>query len=210
LAFPLHFPFGIQKNHIKSIPPITGNRCFFWATQPSYSPKGRTAAQKCKYKLRPYLELGEYRIMPNHFHARVINIGADPRVCLETPTETTKLTDADNLIKEADVEHLVFRTSLHEGEHVGVISGNNIEIQGDHVGSPLHGVVGWFKTMTTNDYIRNVKQNGWLPFNKKLWQRNYFEHIIRKDNSFQLISNYIYNNPANWENDKFFVGRIMC
>jgi len=73
------------------------------------------------------------------------------------------------------------------------------------MGSPLHKAVQWFKTITTNDYIRNVKQNNWLAFNKKLWQRNYFEHIIQKDNSFQLISNYIYNNPVNWENDKFFV-----
>jgi REP element-mobilizing transposase RayT len=30
----------------------------------------------------PDIELGEYQIMPNHFHAIVINVGADPRACL--------------------------------------------------------------------------------------------------------------------------------
>lgn len=34
----------------------------------------------------------------------------------------------------------------------------------------------WFKTMTTNTYIRGVKQSNWEPFNRRLWQRNYWEH----------------------------------
>lgn len=37
-------------------------------------------------------------------------------------------------------------------------------ITGEHIGSPLHCVVQWFKTMTTNEYIRGVKQNGSPPF----------------------------------------------
>jgi REP element-mobilizing transposase RayT len=32
-----------------------------------------------------------------------------------------------------------------------------------------------------------------------LWQRNYYEHIIRDDKSFENITNYIKNNPINWE-----------
>jgi len=38
---------------------------------------------------------------------------------------------------------------------------------------------------------------------EKLWQRNYWEHIIRNEKSYQYIANYIVNNPANWEKDKF-------
>lgn len=70
-------------------------------------------------------------------------------------------------------------------------------IWGEHIGSPLHRVVQWFKTMTTNHYIRGVKQNGWEHFNGKLWQRNYWEHIIRNENEneHQRISQYIINNP---------------
>ncbi len=35
----------------------------------------------------------------------------------------------------------------------------------------------------------------------KLWQRNYYEHIIRNEASYHTIANYIINNPASWEND---------
>ena len=75
-------------------------------------------------------------------------------------------------------------------------------ISGEHIGSPLHRVIQWFKTMTTNEYIRGVKNNNWQRFNGKLWQRNYWEHIIRNENGYQNISNYIINNPLKWNDDK--------
>lgn len=37
-----------------------------------------------------------------------------------------------------------------------------------------------------------------------LWQRNYYEHIIRNQQSYDTISNYILNNPKKWAEDKFF------
>jgi REP element-mobilizing transposase RayT len=36
------------------------------------------------------------------------------------------------------------------------------------------------------------------------WQTRFHDHIIRDDNEFERIRNYIMNNPANWEMDKFF------
>jgi len=73
---------------------------------------------------------------------------------------------------------------------------------GEHTGSPIHRVVQWFKTMTTNEYIRGVKQNGWQPFPGKLWQRNYWERIIRDENELNRIRQYIINNPLKWETDE--------
>jgi hypothetical protein len=73
---------------------------------------------------------------------------------------------------------------------------------GEHTGSPLHRVIQWFKTMTTNEYIRGVKQNGWPSFPGKLWQRNYYEHIIRNENEMARIREYITNNPAQWALDR--------
>jgi REP element-mobilizing transposase RayT len=35
------------------------------------------------------------------------------------------------------------------------------------------------------------------------WQRNYHDHIIRNDHEFQMIRDYILDNPANWKQDKF-------
>jgi len=62
-------------------------------------------------------------------------------------------------------------------------------------------VVQWFKTMSTNEYIRGVKQRGWPAFPGKLWQRNYWEHIIRNETEFNHIREYIQNNPKKWASD---------
>ena len=67
--------------------------------------------------------------------------------------------------------------------------------QGEHIGSPLPQVVQWFKTMTTNEYIRGVKKHDWPPFAGKLWQRNYFDRIIRNEDELNRIREYILYNP---------------
>ncbi|MBL7729084.1 MAG: transposase [Dinghuibacter sp.] len=77
-----------------------------------------------------------------------------------------------------------------------------IENTGTNVGANVGRVVQWFKTMTTNEYIRGVKTLQWEPFNGKLWQRNYWEHIIRNENAYNRISEYIINNPQQWANDQ--------
>lgn len=64
-------------------------------------------------------------------------------------------------------------------------------------------MIGAFKSISTVKYIDGVKNLGWLPFNRKLWQRDYYEHIIRDEKAYQNISNYIVNNPAKWAKDKF-------
>jgi putative transposase len=118
----------------------------------------------------------EYSIMPNHFHAIIINVGVDLRVC----------PDPDSLQSGA---------SPQLGEPVN-------SNRGEHIGSPLPKVVQWFKTMTTNEYIRGVKQSDWEPFPKKLWQRNYFEHIIRNEDDLNCIRQYIRDNPMQWALDR--------
>jgi putative transposase len=66
----------------------------------------------------------------------------------------------------------------------------------------IGNVVDWFKTMTTNEYIRGVKTLGWKRFDGKLWQRNYWEHIIRNEDSYQRIAAYILENPSKWNDDQ--------
>ena len=125
----------------------------------------------------------EMVVMPNHFHCIIENVetvvGADLRVCPNNESDKSNTLGEHNLLGERD--------------------GN---LLGEHIGSPLRRVVQWFKTMTTNHYIRGVKQHNWKQFNGKLWQRNYWEHIIRNEKSYHNISNYIINNPKNWNNDK--------
>ena len=66
----------------------------------------------------------------------------------------------------------------------------------------LPDVVHRFKTLTTKRYADGVKQCGWTPFAGRLWQRNYYEHIIRDEESFDRIRQYIADNPARWTFDR--------
>ncbi|WP_114299711.1 transposase [Anaerobacterium chartisolvens] len=77
------------------------------------------------------------------------------------------------------------------------------EPEGRHAGLPLQQIIQWFKTMTTNEYIKMVKQNILPPFDKRIWQRNYHEHIIRNEDEYYRIAEYIQNNPTLWENDRY-------
>ena len=144
----------------------------------------------------PDIKCDQYVVMPNHFHAIIQNIGANPvganpvhanpvgadlRVCPSGENMSGEHVSGENM----------------SGEHV---SGEKIE--GEHVGSPLPRVIQWFKTMTTNEYIRGVKKHQWPRFPGKLWQRNYYEHVIRNENETNRIRKYITDNPAQWSTDR--------
>jgi REP element-mobilizing transposase RayT len=65
----------------------------------------------------------------------------------------------------------------------------------------LGDVVHRFKTMTTKRYADGVKQAGWATFRGRLWQRNYYEHIIRDEPALDRIRRYIDENPLRWAFD---------
>ena len=142
----------------------------------------------------------EMIIMPNHFHCIIENVGhtvgADLRVCPDTNIADT------NILGEQETNILgEHETNILGEQETNILGEQENYILGEHIGSPLHRVVQWFKTMTTNEYIRGVKTLGWKPFDGKLWQRNYWEHIIRNENSYHRIAQYILKNPQNWDND---------
>ena len=49
-----------------------------------------------------------------------------------------------------------------------------------------------------------------INLSTKLWQRNYYEHVIRTAESHQRIADYIANNPANWVIDKLHCRGGVC
>ena len=65
-----------------------------------------------------------------------------------------------------------------------------------HTGRSLQDAISFFKTMTTNEYIKGVKNNTFPPFNKKVWQKSYYDHIIRNQDDYNEIWEYIQNNPT--------------
>ena len=65
----------------------------------------------------------------------------------------------------------------------------------------LGRVVGAFKSITTHAYIQGVLSGKYPEFNKRLWQRNYYECIIDTDPAMANTRIYIQNNPSRWAED---------
>jgi hypothetical protein len=68
-----------------------------------------------------------------------------------------------------------------------------------HSNLSLGEIVGRFKSYTTTQYIAGVEKYEWKPFYEKLWQRGYYERIIRNKKELFAIRKYIINNPLNWK-----------
>ena len=63
---------------------------------------------------------------------------------------------------------------------------------------PLGRMIGAFKTVSTKRLNLTRKTPG-----RKVWQRNYYERVIRNDKELTAIREYIVNNPVRWELDKY-------
>ena len=72
---------------------------------------------------------------------------------------------------------------------------------GAHTGAPLQKIVQWLKTMTTNEYLKLIKAGISQNMNSKLWQRGYFEHVIRNEKDLSAVRQYINDNPLKWQFD---------
>ena len=174
----------------------------------------------------PDIVCHEMVIMPNHFHCIWENVGLDgalpvgadpcvrPHPCVR-PVENNATyiregghagppLQLNDTVSETTNNIIVDKYGGNEGGPMGPPLQMDDTNLGEHTGSPLSMVVRWFKTMSTNEYIRGVNELEWPPFDRKLWQRNYYEHIIRDDMSLQNISYYIMNNPAHWQEDDFY------
>jgi len=64
---------------------------------------------------------------------------------------------------------------------------------------PVGRLIGVFKTVTTKRFNETRHSVG-----EKIWQRNYYEHIIRNEDDYMRIFWYIQTNPSNWRNDKLW------
>ena len=120
----------------------------------------------------PSVQTDECVVMPDHFHGIII-VGA---VLCGRP-------DPDDTNAKFGCAH-------------------NESGQPHRVAPTLGNIVNWFKTMTTNQYIRGVKQGNWRPFPGRVWQRNYYEHVIRDEDELNHFRQYIADNPLNWQTDQ--------
>jgi REP element-mobilizing transposase RayT len=68
----------------------------------------------------------------------------------------------------------------------------------------MGAMVRGFKSATTKRINEMRINQGVNKTPRPVWQRNYWEHIIRNEESYQYIAAYIINNPVKWELDKLY------
>jgi putative transposase len=61
----------------------------------------------------------------------------------------------------------------------------------------LGQIVAYYKYQSTK-YINHIRNHPGMP----VWQRNYYEHVIRNESEFHRIREYIINNPLHWDDDE--------
>ena len=141
----------------------------------------------------PNVYLHEFVIMPNHIHGII------------------EIVDNENISKPVGVP-LVGTLPTHVNTQKLM---DNHNVKGNHKGLPLRendtskikttftvgDVIGAFKSKSTNQYIKMVNNGTCQPFNKRIWQRNYHEHVIRDDVDYERVATYTINNPLTWEDD---------
>jgi putative transposase len=132
--------------------------------------------------IRRNVELDVFVIMPNHIHGIIILNGRGElhSPCmggLNPPQNPPDITPHDHPIDNKWGEL-----------HSPLIGPSN------NIGAIVRG----YKSSVT-------KQINLLNIGCTVWQRNYWEHIIRNEQSHNRISAYIANNPAKWNDDKFYI-----
>jgi REP element-mobilizing transposase RayT len=123
-----------------------------------------------------HIAIDVFQIMPNHIHGIIIIIEEEPVGAGFAPAPDTRAT--------ARVAPTNTNTT------------SNTTTKNPTIGD----IVGAYKSIVSNECLRIYKSENRAM--GKLFQRNYYERIIRDEQALNRIREYIINNPANWQNDK--------
>ncbi|AXJ02484.1 REP element-mobilizing transposase RayT [Cyclonatronum proteinivorum] len=126
------------------------------------------------------IRLHEFVVMPNHFHAIIEIEKGDENGDWSLPG------GAD--LQECQVPKPYQENGFQKEKSPGT--------------KKLGQIVGAFKSITTVKYIEGVKTRNWPQFDGRLWQRSYWEHVIRNETAYRHISGYIITNPEKWAQDR--------
>ena len=144
----------------------------------------------------PTIEMDEFVVMPNHVHGILI-IHSDVGTSLVGAQEVTHTKTTHSPVGASLVGALpADRARSTDGGRA------TTRVAPTEDGPMTLGeVVGAYKSLTTHQYGKGVETHGWPPFNKRLWQRNYYERVIRDARELDKAREYIANNPMQWELD---------
>ena len=151
--------------------------------QPQLSKIGQVVAECWKQipEHFPRVRLDEWIVMPNHLHGIIVirNPGSFP-----PPTSGDEGTACR---APTNLEALTAYETVFEEF-------------GKPVAASLSTIARSFKSAVSKR-VREELGTANLP----VWQRNYFEHVIRDEDSLNKIRNYIWENPIHWNRDEYYL-----
>ena len=156
------------------------------------SPLGQLVAQEWQKTavIRPNVTLDAWVVMPNHFHG-IIQLHPTPHVLAQTDNNPTPHVGASGSLAPVDAQ-------TEEGQTKEGQTG-----EGRTTGSPLRAggtlghVMAQFKSVVSKHYKRDIAPNG-----SPIWQRGYYERIVRNERELLAIRKYVEDNPARWAADQ--------
>ena len=142
----------------------------------------------------PYVELGNFVVMPNHVHGiLIINNPVETRfIASDIVSDIASDIETDHETKNDFNQKTQLIASLQDEKNIGGFSGNKNPMLHENISK----IIRWYKGRCSYE-SRKINSN----FG---WQSRFHDHIIRNSKSFDIIQNYIFENPSKWENDKFY------
>jgi REP element-mobilizing transposase RayT len=153
----------------------------------------------------PHIQLDEFQIMPNHMHGIVHIVGATLAVARNNQDAVAR----NN--QDAVARNNQDAVARNNQDAVADDGRGNDKGAGASpaptAAKTIGDIVGAYKSLVANECLTIHKQkfvgSDFIPAMEKIWQRNYYEHIIRNETSYHRIRKYIIDNPARWQDDKF-------
>jgi len=133
----------------------------------------------------PNVALDVYQIMPNHIHGII--------VLNENPVGSVGAGFTPAPTSQNQYENIA------QNQYETLAQINSDKRATARVAPTVSDIVGAYKSLVANECLKIFKTNNETM--GKLWQRNYYERIIRDEKSFLDISDYIIKNPANCYRD---------
>ncbi|MCB0282675.1 MAG: transposase [Calditrichaeota bacterium] len=137
-----------------------------------------------------HVESGPFIIMPNHIHGILI-LNDSGRGAIHRDSNTGSKSNRDVLSDTTNHSDAANRVSTMGG---GGMTGDKNPMLHDSVSK----IIRWYKGKCTYKIRKSIPD---ISFQ---WQSRFYDHIIRDEQDFNRISEYIVNNPAQWEDDKYF------
>ncbi|MCI0520367.1 MAG: transposase [Chloroflexi bacterium] len=135
-----------------------------------------------------HIRLGAFVVMPNHVHGVIV---------IESPAQGDNVGATQAAPDEYRSGQPLSLTGSQAGKHGSPLRARPT---GPPPGS-LGAMMAQFKSRATKQ-IWALPNQAQFP----VWQRNYYEHIIRDEADWQRIEDYIRANPARWADDCFHRG----